>query len=50
MKIEQPTMEQKLVSSYKHTYDYARRHRIKKEEEEDCHKTDEGTSCKPRIP
>jgi len=47
MKIEQPTMEQKLVSSYKHTYDYARRHRIKKEEEEHCHKTDEGTSCKP---
>lgn len=46
MKIEQPTLEQKLVSSYKHTYDYARHHRIKKEEEH-CVKTDGGTICKP---
>lgn len=48
MKIEQPTLEQKLISSYKHMYDYARHHRIKKEQEH-CHTTDEGTSCKPAM-
>lgn len=48
MKIEQPTLEQKLISSYKHTYHYAHHHSIKKEQEH-CHTTDEGTSCKPTM-
>ena len=47
MKIEQPTLEQKLVSSFNHTYNYAARLHGIKEEEGYCLKTDDGPRCKP---
>ena len=44
MKIEQPELEQKRISSFKHTFSFMHRHKDTREMEH-CHKSEKGTHC-----
>lgn len=50
MKIEQPELEQKRMSSFQHTFSFMHRHKFKNTgEKEHCHKFEKGTHCVPSM-